>query len=113
MNPLNHTTLADQRLALCEKLAAQRGEISQQIKPIDSVDSEFPRSVTMRILIHQPELAARLVTQLVALLAEPESGRAIIVRMLLTRMVLALATAANHYCNQIEHRRGPQQIRYK
>lgn len=53
-------TLAEQRLALRGQLRAQREQIALQLFA-SNVPGAFPRSVTMQVLIHRPELVGRLV----------------------------------------------------
>lgn len=53
------------RLRLGRQLRAQRQLIIEQIKPSSG---EFPRSVTMRLLLWRPELTLRLVVGVVATL---------------------------------------------
>lgn len=113
MTPHNNATLASQRLALCQKLAEQRDEISLQVLPIATADNEFPRSLTMRLLIHRPELSVRLVTQLATLFTGPASIQAITIRLLLTRILLSLAAAGKHFKDPAAPNRDPQQFIFK
>lgn len=53
-------TLAEQRLALRGQLRAQREEIALQLFA-SKVHGDFPRSITMRVLIHRPELVGGIV----------------------------------------------------
>lgn len=113
MTTHNNATLASQRLALCQKLAEQRDEFSHQVPPVVITDNEFPRSVTMRLLIHRPELSVHLVTQLAALFTGPTSFQAIVIRLVLTRILLSLAAAGKHYKHHTEPHRDPQQFIFR
>lgn len=53
-------SLVKQRLGLQGKLQAQRREVVEQLTE-SRARSRFPRSITMRVLVHHPELAGRLV----------------------------------------------------
>lgn len=54
------SSLAEQRLALRGQLRAQRLDVAMQLFA-SRVRGDFPRSVTMRVLMRQPELVGRLV----------------------------------------------------
>ena len=56
-------TLAEQRLALRGQLRARREDIALQLFA-SKVSGTFPRSITMRVLIHRPELVGWLVAWL-------------------------------------------------
>lgn len=53
-------SLVEQRLRLQERLQAQRLDVAEQLFEAKA-GGRFPRSVTMRVLVNQPELAGRLV----------------------------------------------------
>ena len=53
-------SLLEQRVVLRGQLRAQRQEIAEQLFE-SKAGGRFPRSMTMRVLMHQPELARRLV----------------------------------------------------
>lgn len=53
-------SLLEQRVALREQLRDQRQEVAEQLFE-SKAGGRFPRSMTMRVLMDQPALAARLV----------------------------------------------------
>jgi len=53
-------SLVDQRVALRGQLRAQRQDLALQLFE-SRVRGDFPRSITMRVLIHRPDLVGRLV----------------------------------------------------
>jgi hypothetical protein len=55
-------SLEAQRLALRVQLRVQRHEVEEQLLE-SRAGGRFPRSITMRVLIRQPELAGRLVAR--------------------------------------------------
>ncbi|PJA39979.1 MAG: hypothetical protein CO182_08560 [Lysobacterales bacterium CG_4_9_14_3_um_filter_62_6] len=63
MNPSTELTLLEQRLALRQRLQAQRQQIAQQLSPAQARHSGYPRSMTMRFFTQQPALVARLLAQ--------------------------------------------------
>jgi hypothetical protein len=54
-------SLADQRQSIRDQLQAQRCVVERRLLPPAADANGYPRSLTMRLLIQQPELAARLV----------------------------------------------------
>jgi hypothetical protein len=57
--------LAEQRRALREQLGAQRVRLARDLADGGAGGGGFPRSVTLRCLIQEPELVARVVRQVV------------------------------------------------
>jgi len=57
-------SLSEQRQSIRGQLLLQREVVAQQLTPATGVQSRFPRSMTMRLLIDRPELLARLATLL-------------------------------------------------
>jgi len=57
-------SLAEQRQSIRGQLRLQREVVALQLAPSDGHEGRFPRSMTMRALIHRPELVARLATLL-------------------------------------------------
>ena len=53
-------SLVAQRLQLQERLQAQRQDVAEQLFEAKA-GGRFPRSITMRVLVNQPELVGRLV----------------------------------------------------
>ena len=53
-------SLVEQRLQLQEQLQVQRLQVAEQLFE-SKAGGRFPRSIAMRVLIHQPELTGRLV----------------------------------------------------
>ena len=60
--------LDGQREALCAQLQAQRQIIARQLGGETGVGGSYPRSKTMRLLTHQPELVIRAISGLASLL---------------------------------------------
>ena len=58
-------SLAGQRHALREQLKVQRQVLEQELAAAGGVGGGYPRSVTMRWLIREPELVGKLVGQVV------------------------------------------------
>jgi hypothetical protein len=58
-------SLVEQRVALRGQLHVQRLEVAEQLFA-SRAGGRFPRSITMRVLLHQPELAGRLVSLIFA-----------------------------------------------
>ena len=61
-------SLIQQRETLRKRLLAQRQQLADQLQPSTEIADSYPRSVTMRFLTQQPELATRLLTGLATLL---------------------------------------------
>ena len=61
-------TLAEQRLALRQRMQDQREQIALQLDPAADNDGSFPRSLTMRLLIGRPALSGKLLAGLALLL---------------------------------------------
>jgi hypothetical protein len=53
--------LAEQRRLLREQLGAHRLRLAGQLAPAGNARGDYPRSVTVRWLIQEPELVARVV----------------------------------------------------
>jgi len=54
------TSLAKQRQSVRDQLQLQRQIVARQLAPPVDIQGRYPRSMTMRLLIHRPELVARL-----------------------------------------------------
>ena len=61
-------TLSEQRAALRLELQAQRERIAQQLGPAAGTRSDFPRSMTMRLLGRQPGMLFSAAAGLAAML---------------------------------------------
>jgi hypothetical protein len=68
MIAIANASLAEQRLALRQRLQAQREEIVRRLGPAPAIDGGYPRSMTMRLLVRRPDLAAGLLAGLASLL---------------------------------------------
>lgn len=55
------SSLTEQRRLLREQLEVQRLRLSYQLAVSDSANDAFPRSMTLRWLIQEPELVIRIV----------------------------------------------------
>ncbi len=62
------TSLAAQRLALRSQLVEQRQRISNVLGPAPEANNEFPRSITMRLITQNPDVALKVVSQVGMLL---------------------------------------------
>ncbi|MDP9140203.1 MAG: hypothetical protein M3O62_05340 [Pseudomonadota bacterium] len=60
--------LAEQREMLSRQLQVQRQQIGQELAPIAGTNSDYPRSMTMRLLIRRPVLVIRMLRWLAAVL---------------------------------------------
>ncbi len=72
------TALSLQRQALCLRLQAQRRAMQVQMQMQNSAlmaDEDYPRSLTMRLLIQQPSLAVLVVTEILPLLLNRFLGK--------------------------------------
>jgi len=58
------TSLARQRQSVRDQLQLQRQIVARRLAPPVDIQGRYPRSMTMRLLIHRPELVARLVALL-------------------------------------------------
>jgi hypothetical protein len=67
MTPLQ-PPLSEQRRVLRDRLQAQRELIAARLEPGAAVPSDYPRSVTMRLLGQRPGMLISLVTGLATLL---------------------------------------------
>lgn len=115
MTPLNHASLANQRLSLCTRLSDQRNEIAHLLANTEATRTahgDFPRSMTMRLLIQRPDLIARLITTAAALFTEPRSLPSLIARLLITRLVFAIAAAGKTFGDNTDEKPQPQQFIY-
>lgn len=65
MTARDDSTLAARCLAIRHQLRAQREVIAEQLAPVAGAQNRFPRSLTMRLLIHRPDLLSRLVAPIV------------------------------------------------
>lgn len=69
MSPDTAASLAGQRDALREQLQAQRQALALKLNPaggaVAAASSNYPRSITMRWLIREPELVGKVVGHLV------------------------------------------------
>ena len=75
-------SLVEQRLALRVQLQVQRHEVAEQLFAAKA-EGRFPRSITMRVLMRQPELAGRLVALIAgARFAGSVSALLVVVQML-------------------------------
>ena len=75
-------SLVEQRLALRGQLRDQRQEVAEQLFE-SRAQRRFPRSITMRVLMRQPELAGRLVALIAgARFAGSVSALLVVVQML-------------------------------
>ena len=61
MSAEGELSLADQRQSIRNQLQAHRLVVERQLTPPAADPNGYPRSLTMRLLIQQPELAAKLV----------------------------------------------------
>jgi len=68
MISLANASLTEQRLALRQRLQAQREQIARALDPTPATGSGYPRSMTMRFLIRRPAMAAKLLAGLATLL---------------------------------------------
>ena len=62
------TSLAAQRLALRSQLVEQRQRISHVLGPAPESNNVFPRSMTMRLITQNPDVALKVVSQVGMLL---------------------------------------------
>jgi len=62
------SSLAERRQLLRMRMQVQRELIAQQLGPAAGTDSEYPRSMTMRLLLGRPGAAVKLVAGLATLL---------------------------------------------
>lgn len=92
---INHLPLAAQRQALRRQLLAQRQLITQQIGPVETESSGFPRSMTMRFLIRRPEPAVRLLGEFASLLIGMRVLGSLPTALLLAGMVRFVSTAGS------------------
>lgn len=76
-------SLAGQRRALREQLKAQRRALARELAAADDIGDGYPRSVTMRWLIREPELVGKLVGQI----AGARTAAALPVVLLLVRLL--------------------------
>ena len=75
-------SLETQRLALRVQLRDQRREVAEQLRE-STTGGGFPRSITMRVLLRQPELTGRLVALVAgARVAKSVSAVLVVVQML-------------------------------
>jgi hypothetical protein len=77
-------SLIAQRLDLRGQLRVQRQEIAEQLFE-SKADGRFPRSITMRVLMGQPELAGRLL----ALIAGPRVAGSVSALLVLVQVLRA------------------------
>lgn len=66
-NDSESNSLIQQREMLRQRLQAQREQLAEQLQPSKEIADSYPRSMTMRFLTQQPELATRLLTGLATL----------------------------------------------
>ena len=59
--------LSEQRRVLCDRLQAQRELIATRLEPGAAVPSDYPRSMTMRLLGQRPGMLISLVAGLATL----------------------------------------------
>ena len=83
------TSLQAQRQALGMRLFLQRQRIHHLLAPADTASSNFPRSITMRLMTQHPDLAVRLAYQVALLLFRPRLVRGLGGAVLLSTLVYA------------------------
>lgn len=86
-------SLVQQRETLRQRLQAQREQLAEQLKPPTEMVDSYPRSMTMRFLTQQPQLAARLLTGLATLLVGARLLKSMIATLALVR---ALRIVSGH-----------------
>jgi len=75
-------SLLEQRLALRAEIQAQRLDVAERLLR-SGATGRFPRSMTMRLLVNQPELTGRLVSLVAgARVAGSVSALLVVVQML-------------------------------
>lgn len=84
-------SLAERRLALRERIRAQRQLIAERLDPAPDDRQSFPRSNVMRFLTKQPGLSVTLFAELAALLLGPRHARSIAAFMAVARIVRSAA----------------------
>ena len=85
-------SLAEQRMALREKIRAQRQLIAGKLDPATEDQRSYPRSNIMRFLTKRPGLSVTLLAELAALLLGPRYARSMAAFMAVARIV---RTASN------------------
>ena len=98
MTAASMPTLAEQRLAIRLQLQAQRLSIASLLVP--AAGGHYPRSMTMRLLINQPALLARLA----GMAAGPRHARMLPVIVVLAQLLPAVL-AAGQARSALESRR--------
>lgn len=89
MSPKPDLTLPEQRLALQQRLRAQRQMIAQQLGPAPRMDTGYPRSMTMRFLTRQPALVTGLLAQAAAVLFGARYFKSLSASLALAKLVRA------------------------
>ena len=85
----SESSLAEQRQFIRGQLRTQRQKIAEQLAPDANAQDRYPRSVTMRLLIDQPNLPAKLIT-LISSARFADSIRAILVLVPMLRSAIAV-----------------------
>ncbi|NNM51990.1 MAG: hypothetical protein HKM02_07165 [Pseudomonadales bacterium] len=68
MNASPQIPLCSQRQALVEQLRSQRELINGQLEAQPRINRDFPRSLTVRFLLHDPDRSAQAITELTTML---------------------------------------------
>jgi hypothetical protein len=87
MRPGAGASLAEQRLALRERIRAQRQLIAEKLDPASGDRRSYPRSNIMRFMIKRPGLSVTLLAELAALLLGPRYAKSIAAFMAVARIV--------------------------
>lgn len=68
MTPSSKVSLAEQRVRLRMRMQVQRELIASQLGPAEDAECDYPRSMTMKLLLGRSGMAVKLVAGLAALL---------------------------------------------
>lgn len=91
--PAIGNSLIEQSQALRQQLRVQRKLIQQQIDPASSMDTGYPRSLTMRFLTQRPALVAGVVTEVATLLLGARFLKSAVTALSVARVVRSSAIA--------------------
>ena len=90
---INEGSLIEQSQALRQQLRAQRKRIKQQIDPVTAMNTNYPRSMTMRFITQRPALVAGLVTEVATLLLGARLLKSVAAALSVARIVRSSANA--------------------
>lgn len=89
-------SLAEQRLALREKIRAQRQLIAEQLDPTSDEQRSYPRSNIMRFLTKRPGLSVTLLAEFAALLLGARYAKSMAAFMAVARIVRSASDSGTH-----------------